>query len=385
MTAVTQTDYVARAAELARDFAARAAEHDRDASFPFENFERLRDAGMLNLTVPVEFGGQNANLATTCRVIGEIAKGDAATALVLAMHYIYHAVFARHGRWPRRVHEQICRESMEGIALINVLRVEPELGTPGRGGLPASSATRTAGGWRVSGHKTYATGIPLLRYGVLWARTAGDDPRVGYFLIPTDAPGIRVVKTWDHLGMRATGSDDLILEDVEIPEDYALDVRPPAEWGAPDPAFAGWNALTLASLYHGVATAARDWLTGYLHQRVPANLGASLATLARFQYAVGEIEALLYANERLIFGLADDLDANRAGPTAAAQASSVKYLTNANAIRAVDIALALIGNPGLSRSNPLERHHRDVLCSRIHTPQDDMVTLALGKAALGIK
>jgi alkylation response protein AidB-like acyl-CoA dehydrogenase len=383
MLAVDEALVLERAEALAQDFATRAAAHDREASFPFENFEALRDAGLLNLTVPRIYGGQELGLPAVCRVIERIAGGDASTALVLAMHYIYHAVFGRAGRWPAEVHERICRESVEGIALINVLRVEPELGTPARGGLPGTTAARTADGWSITGHKIYATGSPMLRYHILWARTAGDDPRVGYFLIPSDLPGLRIVETWDHLGMRATGSHDLILDGVDVPPEYALDLRPPREWGAPDPALAGWNALTLSALYHGIAVAAARWLRGYLHERVPANLGAPLASLPRFQSAIGEIEALLYANERLIYGLTAEMDRGVVA-NASSQASMVKYLSTNNAVRAVDIGLSLIGNPGLSRHNPLERHHRDVLCSRIHTPQDDMITLAAGKSALGI-
>jgi len=370
-----------RTAALAADFATRAAAHDRDASFPFENFEVLRDAGLLNLTVPVEFGGQGAGLSLVCRVVEQIARGDASTALVLAMHYIYHAVFARARRWPPGMQERVCRESVEGIALINVLRVEPELGTPARGGLPATTATPTADGWRLSGHKIYATGSPILRYFLVWARTAGDEPYTGYFLVPNDARGLRIVETWDHLGMRATGSHDLLLDSVPLPAEAALELRPPAAWG-PDPAVAGWNNLTLTALYNGVAIAARDWLLRFLHERRPANLGASLATLPRMQSAAGEMQALLYANERLIYTLTAELDGGNVA--AGTQALLVKYLATTNAIRAVDIALGVTGNPGLSRSHPLERHHRDVLCSRIHSPQDDMVLLGAGKAALGI-
>ena len=384
MLALDTADLVSRAATLSADFATRAAEHDRDGSFPFENFDALYEAGLLNLTVPVEYGGQGLGLAAVCRVVEQVARGDASTALVLAMHYIYHATFARGRRWPAEIQERVCRESVEGVALINVVRVEPELGTPARGGLPRTTATRTPNGWRLSGHKLYATGSPILRYYIVWARTAGDEPEAGYFLVPRDAPGVRIVETWDHLGMRATGSHDLLLEDVELPHAYGLDVRSPAAWAPPDPALAGWNALVLTALYHGVARAARDWLVGYLHERAPANLGAPLASLPRFQTAVGEIDALLYANERLIYGLAGDLE--RGGvENPGAQSSLVKYLGTNNAVRAVDIALGLIGNPGLSRTHPLERFHRDVLCSRIHSPQDDSILLGAGKAALGVK
>jgi len=379
---LTDAEVLGRATALAADFATRAAEHDRDASFPFENFEALRDAGLLSLTIPVEHGGLGAGLGLSCRVVQEIAGGDASTALVLAMQYIFHAGFARGRQIPRAVYERLCRESVEGIALINALRVEPELGTPSRGGLPATTATETAEGWRLSGHKIYGTGSPILRYFLVWARTAGDAPRMGMFLLPLAAPGVRVVETWNHMGMRATGSHDIVMEDVLLPPEYALVVRPPAEWGAPDPTVGAWNALVLAALYHGVAVAARDWLAGYLNDRTPANLGASLATLPRFQTAVGEIEALLFTSQRLLDSTAAAFDAGQAQPPNTA--SMVKYTVTNNAVRAVDIALGLVGNPGLSRTHPLERHHRDVLCSRIHSPQDDMILLAAGKGRLGM-
>ncbi len=373
---------IERAAALAADFAGRAAEHDRSGSFPFENFAALRDAGLLALTVPVEFGGGGAGLHEVCRVVGAVAGGDASTALVLAMQYIYTAGLAHRTR-QNAMRERLYRAIVEHGAMLNTMRVEPELGTPARGGLPRTTATPTDGGWSISGHKLYATGSPIVAYFLVWARTSGDNPRVGSFLVPREAPGVEIVETWDQMGMRATGSHDLLLHEVQIPPEYALDVRYPVEWQPPDPAVGVWNGLVLTALYDGIARAARDWLLPYLHERVPANLGASLATLPRFQSAVGEIQALLYANERLIYSLAEQVD--RDGPAGISpQASLVKYLSTNNAVRAVDTALGLIGNPGLSRSHPLERYHRDVLCSRIHTPQDDMVLLAAGKSALGI-
>ena len=385
LTGVGQESVLRSAKELADRFALTAAEVDRTAAFPFTNFEGLRDAGLLNLTVPTRFGGSGAGLETVCRVVATVAGGEPSTALVDAMHLIYHALPALNQAWTPSVHEMLCRESVQGIALVNVMRVEPELGTPTRGGLPSMTAERTDSGWRISGHKMYATGSPLLRYFICWSRTAGDDPEIGWFVVPREAPGLRIVETWDHMGMRATGSHDLILENVEIPAGYAVDIRAPGAWLPPDPVQSSWNNLVLAALYHGIARAAATWLHGYLHDRVPANLGASLATLPRFQSSIGEIEALLWENERLIFGLAAELDDGGYDPVVASQTAFAKFAATNNAVKAVDIAMSLIGNPGLSRSNPLERYHRDVLCSRIHMPQDDMVTLNAGKATLGIQ
>ena len=177
-TVHSQESAVLCAQELGARFAVTAAEVDRTAAFPFANFEALREAGLLNLTVPARLGGSGAGLETACRVVAAIGGGEPSTALVYAMHLIYHALPALNGRWTASVHEMMCRESVEGIALVNVMRVEPELGTPTRGGLPAMTAERTSPGWRISGHKMYATGSPLLRYFICWARTAGDDPRV---------------------------------------------------------------------------------------------------------------------------------------------------------------------------------------------------------------
>ena len=323
-------------------------------------------------------------MEAACRVVETIAHGEPSTALVLAMHLIYHAAPSFGRNWDPGMVARMRTASLGGVALINVMRVEPELGSPARGGLPATTATRTANGWRLTGHKLYSTGSPMLTYFLTWARTAGDDPRIGWFVVPRGTPGLRIVETWDHLGMRATGSHDLILENAEIPADHVLDLRLPADWLVGDPGAGAWNNLMLAALYSGIARSARDWLAKYLHERVPSNLGASLATLPRMQSSVGEIEALLFTNERLIFGLAAEID--RSGPLKNPTATSMaKYVSTNNAVKVVDIAMSLVGNPGLARANALERHHRDVLCSRIHVPQDDMVVLMAGKAALGIK
>ena len=115
-----------------------------------------------------------------------------------------------------------------------------------------------------------------------------------------DLPGTRIVETWDHLGLRASGSHDVIFEDVVFPLDHEIDVRKPEEWRVPDFTQATVHAIFVAAIYDGVARAARDWLIKFLNERVPANLGAPLATLPRAQEVLGAIEARLAVNARLI-------------------------------------------------------------------------------------
>ena len=109
---------------LASEFAARAAQHDRDASFPFENFKELAEAGLLALTVPTALGGHGAGALDTARILGIFGKADPSTALVLSMHYIQHLVMARSTRWPGRLSRKLA-ERVENVALINACGLSP--------------------------------------------------------------------------------------------------------------------------------------------------------------------------------------------------------------------------------------------------------------------
>jgi alkylation response protein AidB-like acyl-CoA dehydrogenase len=270
-------------------------------------------------------------------------------------------------------------QSAAGPVLINTLRVEPELGTPARGGLPATTAVPVPGGWELTGRKTFCTGAPGLRWMVVFARTAGEPALTGSFLVRSDAPGIAIEPTWDHLGLRASRSDDVIFTATPVPVRAVTPLAEPVP-GPPPAEFLAWNSLAISAIYLGVAAAARDWLARFLTERAPTGLGAPLATLPRFQSALGEIEAALAAADDLIDGLAARADAGDAA--AVGRAGIGKLVATRAAIGAVEQAVALIGNNALTRANPLERHYRDVLCARVHTPQDDSVTLAAGRAVL---
>ncbi|MGM4927724.1 acyl-CoA dehydrogenase family protein [Tardiphaga sp. 619_E2_N8_5] len=367
---------------LVPGFAERAPSHDRAASFPFENFQELSEASLLALPVPKALGGAGAGVREAARVVNAVGKADAATALVLAMHYIHHLVITRNGNWPAHLAQRVSRDAVNGLGLINALRVEPDQGSPSRGGLPQTTAKRTAEGWRMTGRKIYSTGAPILKWYTVWAKTDEPDVRVGIFLVPAGLPGTEIVETWDHLGLRASGSHDVVFDDVLIPLDHEVDLRRPSDWGAPDVSQATIQAVLVGAVYDGVARAARDWLIDFLKTRTPSSLGAPLATLPRAQEIAGGIEVKLAVNARLLDTFARDIDD---GVTLTpVEANILKLTVTNNAVAVVEDALSLTSNHGLTRANPLERHYRDVLCGRVHTPQDDSTKISAGRIALGI-
>jgi alkylation response protein AidB-like acyl-CoA dehydrogenase len=243
--------------------------------------------------------------------------------------------------------------------------------------LPGTIGRLTDSGdaWILNGSKIYSTGSPGLTWFAVWGRTDEAAPRVGTFLVHRDTPGIRFGEPWNHLGMRATGSHEVIFENVRVPAAHAVDLNlPEANVAGMDPLTTLWMNVLLSSIYDAVARSARDWFAHWAADRKPANLGAPLSSLGSFQQILGRMDALLLNNRVL-------LDAGAHGRITLDEAPAIKFLVTQNAINAVEIAVEASGNPGLSRNNALERHHRDVLCSRIHTPQNDALLGALGRAA----
>ena len=369
-----------RAVAAANHFAHTATVYDRSGEFPFANFDRLFADDLLRLTASTANGGHGGGLVEAQAMVAEIARGEPSTALVLAMHYSHHAALSRNGRWPAHLVDRVSRANLEGVALLNSAQVEPRVGSPSHGALPDTKAVRDGEFWRITGHKTYATGIPLLKWISVLALTDEAEPRLASFLVPRDAPGVHVVETWNATGMRATASHDLILDRVAVPLADIIDPQPASGGLKRDELGGAWYFLLIGSVYHGVARAARDWLVDFVSHHAPASLGAPLATLPRIQDGLGEIEVRLATSERLLRSVAEDADAGRPfGPAA----GIAKHVATENAIAVTTAALDLGGNIGLSRENPLERHHRDALCGKAHAPQNNMIRVIAAKARLG--
>ncbi len=378
MTIAEFPDLLARARDLANGFALSASHFDRTGDYPAVNFQQLFEAGLLRLVSPRELGGYGAGLTEAQAVIAEIGRGEPSTALILSMHYSHHYQIAHSGKWPRHLVERLNRLNLEGPALLNSAQVEPRIGSPSHGALPETVARRVADRWVISGYKTYATGSHGLSHVSVLAVTDEPEKRLGSFVVPKDAKGVHIAETWDAAGMRATASHDLVLDKVEIPLEDVVELNPASEGLKRDEAGSAWYFTLVPSVYHGVARAAGNWILDFAATHAPGSLGAPLSTVPRIQDGIGEIEYRLAINERLLRSVAEDFDSKRPIGLGAAQ---VKHQVIENAVAVTSLALDLGGNPGLKRGNPLERHHRDVLCGRAHAPQNNMIRNMVAKAA----
>ncbi|GAA1972895.1 acyl-CoA dehydrogenase family protein [Microbacterium pumilum] len=364
-------------AAVRNELAERAPKHDRDASFPWPGITAVHEAGLLTASVGARYGGQGVSARETADIFLALGEGDPSVALITAMTVVQHALQSAAPFWPEELYRTVLRDSAERPQLINAIRAEPELGAPARGGLPATVARRTADGWSVSGHKGFATGSEGLAYHLVWVVTDEADQRVGHVIVPGDSAGIRIERTWDHLGMRASSTHDVIYDDVRVPfENFngAPVGTVPNNGGA-----LGAFAVAVPALYVGVAKAALKAFVEFTRNRVPSSLGRPIATLERIQSVAGEAQAQIVQAELVISAVAAQVDDGRSD---AASLGLVKLLTSRSAIDAVQGLVAAIGNPGLTRSLPFERHLRDVLCARPHPPQDDAAIVAAGRALL---
>ena len=364
----------ARIAEL-------AAGYDQSGAFPADSLRIAHEAGLLTATIGESYGGRGARVEESARILHRIGQGDPSVALIAAMTLNTHARQAVQPHWPEELYARIVKESFERPVLVNHARVEPELGSPARGGLPSTLARRTSDGWSLSGTKRFVTGAEGLDWFLVWATTDEPEPRVGTFLVPGGSAGIDITGRWDQLGLRASGSHDVTFRDVEIPYEHVIGIGPHGASAEQDNRAGAALHLPLAALYLGVARAAQSFFHTFAHARVPANLGHPVARTERFRRTAGEIEVLLAAAEHLVFDGAARVDSGDSSYTPE-QALGARVLADRHGVRAVELAVRLLGNPGLARGNPLERHFRDIQCAPVHAPQEDISLLAIGTKAL---
>ncbi len=240
---------------VAAEIADGAVTLDRAGVFPAANFRRLHEAGLLGITAPRSLGGRGAGVREAGEVVGAIAKAEPSTALILAMQYIQLGSLPK-GSAPASVVATIVNAAIRDGALINALRVEPELGTPLRGGLAGHDGAAHADGWSISGRKIYSTGADRPAAGaIVWARTDEPRPRGSAASwcpsMPTAfasrRPGIRSACA-PPVAMTSSSSE---CADSVRPR---ADIRPPSEWDTRgDGTRRHWFGMLPGSLYTGVA------------------------------------------------------------------------------------------------------------------------------------
>ncbi|MBM7043965.1 acyl-CoA dehydrogenase family protein [Rhizobium lusitanum] len=348
---------------------------DATGDFPWVGINAVHESGLLESTVGKRFGGAGASLPEVGRILASLGRGDPSVALISAMTIFTHLSEAGRGRWPEDLYRRLLAEAKERPILLNAARVEPDLGSPARGGLPETLARRTARGWSITGRKRFVTGALGLTHFLVWARTDEKPQRVGTFVVPATLPGIEVIQTWKSLGMRASGSHDVHFTDVEVPREDVLDLVDAGSGAQDNRAHAGMT-LALSAIYLGAAEAAQDAFVRFAHERVPSNLGYPIARTERFISLAGEIDLLVAGARQIIFNA---LDYRLDDPETLIRA---RLLAGRQILKAAHLALGALGNPGLSADLGIERHFRDIQSVLVHAPQEDTAIAILGRAAL---
>ncbi|CDZ27815.1 Acyl-CoA dehydrogenase, short-chain specific [Neorhizobium galegae bv. officinalis] len=357
-----------------RALADAAPEADRTGDFPWTGILAVHQNGLLESTVATRYGGAGANLYEAATILAALGRGDPSVALISAMTIFNHLGQATKSHWPEDLYKRLLTQAKQQPLLLNAARVEPELGSPARGGLPATVARRTASGWSITGRKRFVTGAHGLTHFLVWAHTDETPARVGTFVVPNRIPGIRVIENWNSLGMRASGSHDVEYTDVEIPRENVIDLVDPSVAQQDNRAHAAIT-LALTALYLGVAEAAQEAFIRFAHERVPTNLGHPIARTERFVTLSGEIDLLVSGARQIIFDALKDKQAE------AEKHIRARLLAGRQLRDAVQIAVRGIGNPGLGNELGLERHFRDIQSVLVHAPQEDTSISILGRVA----
>jgi alkylation response protein AidB-like acyl-CoA dehydrogenase len=369
------SDIVATARGLADEFRPAAEALDRTGTFPFEHYQRLRDTGYVRALAPEQLGGRGAGLLEMAKAQQALARGCASTALAINMHH-FQVGFAADG-WRKTGSEAVGkllrRVAHEGIVLAST---GAESVVPGAWSTPAV-AEREDGGYRVTGHKYFcsqASGMDVVRVN---AR----DTVTGEILVcsvPTAADGVRVVQTWDTMGMRATASHDLVLEHVWVPLG-AVGARLPADAPMRHPAMAGaatWFLSLLSSVYLGIAEEARAEAlralgTGGNTRFRPAPLTDVL---------IGQMEAAFQTAQAVRDQVVGQLDQDRSDAQAAvARAILCRQVVVSQAQVTLQHAVAIVGGRAYFRTSPLERLARDMAAGQFHPPAEPTSFQMLGE------
>ncbi len=386
-----QAELVAIAESLGPGFAARAGRYDREASFPFENYAELREAGLLGLCVPEKYGGRGADLRTYSIVSATLGKYCGATALTFNMH-------ACSTLWPglladdlemtesqRNEHEKYRQLHFRRVVDEGAIYAQPfsEGSAAAAGKAPFGTlAAKVDGGWKVNGRKIFASLSGAANYyGVLCSEDKPDLTMRDtlYLAIPGNAPGLTIVGDWDPLGMRGTVSRTLVFKDLFVPDEAAMMPR-----GVYFQAASRWPHMftTLSPTYMGIAIAAYEFTVKYLRGEAPGTPPVKRRMYPTKQIAVAEMHVKLEQTRALFLRMLEDA---RADPPkdARLRAYASQYTIMENANDLCRLAIRTCGGQSMLKSLPLERLYRDSRCGALMLPWTAELCLdRIGREAL---
>ncbi|MEL7155588.1 MAG: acyl-CoA dehydrogenase family protein [Actinomycetota bacterium] len=341
-----------RAAALAPQLAAYSADHDRSGTFVTEAFDLLRAEGFIGALVPTEFGGAGISHVEAGAVLTELAKGCPATAVTLSMHY--HLVATQ-------VWRHNAGQDAEGV-LRKVADTDAILISTGASDWIDSNgtATKVEGGYQVTARKSPASGAPvgtILVTSVPWAE-GPDGPSVIHCAVPFAAEGVSIDATWDTMGLRATGSHTVVLDDVFVPDAAVSLIRPAGQWHPVWNAVLGSAMPLIMSAYLGIAAAAAELAT----EAVAASVGIDDAAVAVQLDGLGRMGNQLTTASDLVAAMLASSDNLSFAPTLTHTATVLARKTEAAEamIATVRSALDLYGGRGFTVAGGLERLYRDV-------------------------
>jgi alkylation response protein AidB-like acyl-CoA dehydrogenase len=363
----------------------RAPLYDRENRFFQEDFDELRAAGYLGIALPKEFGGLGMTLAEAGREARLLAQYAPATALALNMHNYWVGTAADLLRSGDKSLEWLLHEAAAGEIFA---AGHAETGNDIAGLLSTTKAERVDGGYVLTGRKAFGSLTPVWTRLGLHSMDASDPnaPKIIHAFLPRGTAGATIKETWDVMGMRATRSDDTLLERAFIPDKYVARVVPAGAAGADNfvIGFFTWALVNFSNIYYGLGLRVRDLVVDLVKSKSSLALTRSMAYHPEIQHGVAELVMDLETIGPHVDTIAQLWTEGKAGPDWFLKIVALKHRTVESVFRIADRALDLSGGFGMFKKSELERLFRDARAGRFH-PANPMLTHEIvGKIALGI-
>ncbi|HEY3157749.1 MAG TPA: acyl-CoA dehydrogenase family protein [Vicinamibacterales bacterium] len=363
----------------------RAPEYDRDNRFFQEDFDELKAAGYLRMALPEEFGGLGMNLAEVGRETRKLAMYAPATALALNMHNYWVGDAADVWRSGDKSLKWILDDAAAGEVFA---AGHAEHGNDIPGLLSTTKAEKVDGGYTFTGRKSFGSLTPVwTRFG-LHGMDLSDPaaPKVVHGFMTRDTKGYTIKDTWDVLGMRATRSDDTVLEGAFVPDKYIARVVAPGAAGVDNfvAGFLTWALVGFANIYYGLSVRVREVLVEQLKTKTSIALTRPMIYHPEVQHGMAEITMDIEAMGPHIEAVAGDWVEGRVGPDWFVKIFSMKHKVVDAAFRVADRALDLSGGFGMFKKSELERLFRDARAGKFHPANPLLTHEIVGKISLGI-